>query len=110
MAKANDVRIKPIPITLDKPRNLLYDFNAFIELEEQYGDIKIALEGVEDLKLKPIRDMIWAGLIHEDENLTRKQVGRMLNLTNMQEIASKIMEALGVSLPEPEDKPGKSGE
>ncbi len=110
MANANDVRIKPIPITLDKPRTLYFDFNAFIELEEIYGDIKTALEGVEGLKLKPIRDMIWAGLIHEDEQLTPKQVGKMLNMANIHEIASKITEALGISLPEPEAKPGKPGE
>ncbi len=62
------------------------------------------------MKMRPIRDMIWAGLIHEDENLTPKQVGKMLNMANMQEIAAKIVEALGISLPEPEAKPGKSGE
>jgi hypothetical protein len=34
----------------------------------------------------------------------------MLNMANMQEIAAKIMEALGISLPEPEATPGKPGE
>jgi hypothetical protein len=110
MANANDVKIKPIPVTLDKERTLLYDFNAFIELEEIYGDINKVFKGLEGMKIKPIRDMIWAGLIHEDENLTRKQVGKMLNMANMQEIAAKIMEALGISLPEPEATPGKPGE
>jgi hypothetical protein len=108
MANANDVRIKPIPITLDKPRTLYFDFNAFIELEEIYGDIKTALEGVEGLKLRPVRDMIWAGLLHEDENLTRKQVGKMLHPNNIEEIALKIAEGIGISLPEPEE--GKPGE
>jgi hypothetical protein len=84
--------------------------NAFIELEEIYGDINKAFKGLEQLKMRPIRDMIWAGLIHEDENLTPKQVGKMLNMANMQEIAAKIVEALGISLPEPEAKPGKPGE
>ena len=110
MDNANDVKIKPIPITLDKERTLLYDFNAFIELEEIYGDINKAFKGLEQMKMRPIRDMIWAGLIHEDENLTPKQVGKMLNMANMQEIAAKIVEALGISLPEPEAKPGKTGE
>lgn len=110
MANADTVRTTPIPIALDKERTLLYDFNAFIELEELYGDINKAFEGLEQLKMKPIRDMIWAGLIHEDENLTPKQVGKMLNMANVQEIATKIMEALGISLPEAEATPGKSGE
>lgn len=110
MANANDVRIKPIPITLDKPRTLLYDFNAFVELEDIYGDVKTALGGLSDLKVKTIRDMIWAGLIHEDESLTPKQVGKMLHVLNLEEIATKITEALGISLPEPEVGPGKPGE
>lgn len=110
MANANDVRIKPIPITLDKPRTLLYDFNAFMELEDLYGDINKAFKGLEQLKMRPIRDMIWAGLIHEDESLTPKQVGKILNIANLEEIALKITEALGVSLPEPEVGPGKPGE
>jgi hypothetical protein len=107
MANANDVKIKPIPVTLDKERTLLYDFNAFIELEEIYGDINKVFKGLEGMKIKPIRDMIWAGLLHEDENLTPKQVGKMLNMANVQEIATKIMEALGVSLPEQEAMPGE---
>jgi hypothetical protein len=110
MANANDVRIKPIPITLDKPRTLLYDFNAFMELEDLYGDINKAFKGLEQLKMRPIRDMIWAGLIHEDESLTPKQVGKMLHVLNLEEIATKITEALGISLPEPEAAPGKLGE
>lgn len=108
MANANDVQIKPIPITLDQPRTLLYDFNAFIELEELYGDVNKAFKGLEQLKMKPIRDMIWAGLLHEDENLTPRQVGKMLHPSNIEEIALKITEAIGVSLPEPEE--GKRGE
>jgi len=110
MANADTVRIKPIPITLDKDRTLLYDFNAFIELEEIYGDINKAFKGLEQLKMKPIRDMIWAGLIHEDESLTPKQVGKMLSMANLEEVALKITEALGISLPEPDGKPGKPGE
>ncbi len=110
MANANDVRIKPIPITLDKPRTLFYDFNAFIELEELYGDMKSVFGGLENLKVKVIRDMIWAGLLHEDENLTPQQVGKMLYPGNIEEISAKITEAVNFFLPEPEDASGKPGE
>jgi hypothetical protein len=41
---------------------------------------------------------------------TPKQVGKMLNMANPQDIAAKIVEALGISLPEPETTPGKPGE
>lgn len=128
MANANDVKVKPIPVTFDevteiegsdgrkvrvvKPRErtLFFDFNALIELEEIYGSVSEALSGIEKLKMKNIRDMIWAGLLHEDEELTRKQVGKMLNVGNMDEVTLKITEAMGTSLPDPENIEKKPGE
>jgi len=110
MSNANDVKIKPVPVQLDKERTLFYDFNALIELEEIYGTVTEAMSGLGDLRVKNIRDMIWAGLLHEDENLTQKQVGKMLTMANLEEVALKISESLGISLPEPEVNAGKQGE
>lgn len=107
MTNAKDVKTKPVSIQLDRERTLLYDFNALIELEDIYGSVTEAMSGLEKLKVRNIRDMIWAGLLHEDENLTQKQVGKMLTMANLEEVALKISESLGISLPEPEGQPGK---
>jgi len=104
---ANNVIQKPIPITLDKDRTLLYDFNAFIDLEDLYEDVSVVFDKLQKFNLRATRDMLWAGLRHEDESLTPRQVGKWLNLDNVQEIAAKVMEAMDNHLPEPGKKLGE---
>ncbi len=79
----HDIREVRIPIELDKPRTLLFDLNAFAELEDKFGSL-----------------LLWAGLLHEDENLTERQVGAMISLTNVEKIMEQITEALTAALPE----------
>ncbi len=110
MSTADDVRVKPIPITLDKERNLFFDFNSLIELEDIYGSIPTAMAGIKNLKIRNIRDMIWAGLLHEEETLTQKQVGKWLNMGNLEPIAETIMKAMGIQMPKPEGTAPKPGE
>jgi hypothetical protein len=148
----NNIRIKKVPIKLDKKRHLLYDLNAYCELENYYnqvdgpGDrlgniiteinklvtsmdektdikqIKTQLSAIVDrnpngfsafyrsfLNGSPnaIRALLWAGLIHEDENLTIKDVGKMVG-SNLNEISLKIIEAMSESLPEPDEDDAKN--
>ncbi len=44
--------------------------------------------------MKATRTLLWAGLLHEDENLTERQVGAMISLTNVESIMEQIIEAL----------------
>jgi len=96
---ANNVKEGLIPIQLDRERNLKFDLNAFIELEEKYGDIDTAFKDIEGGKMKAIRTVLWAGLVHEDESLTEKQVGALVTVSNLNEITDKLTEAVNVSLP-----------
>ena len=90
---------------------MLYDFNALIELEELYGDMQSVFEGLESFRMKVIRDMVWAGLLHEDEGVTPRDVGKMLHPGNIAGVAEKITEAIYLSLPEAEaEDKGKPGE
>ena len=108
MSNAKAVRQpKLVPIMLDKERHLKYDLNAFIELEEAYGSIEQALNNLSSGKLKAVRALLWAGLIHEDETLTMKEVGSLMRFENMEEIAKKINEALVDALPEGTEVPNE---
>lgn len=103
---SNNIRVVKLPVTLDKPRNLIYDLNAMIELEEKYGTQRKAIEAITSKKLKAIRTWLWAGLVHEDEFLTEKQVGSMLSGADPEvllDMVSKIMEALSVNMPDPKN-------
>ncbi len=100
MSNVSSVRLKKTPVILDKERSILFDMNAFAEVEEAYGDIDIAMQKIEAGSIKALRLLLWAGLIHEDESLTVKQVGSMLTPKIVEEISPMIEEAIIEAMPE----------
>ena len=90
----HDIREVRIPIELDKPRTLLFDLNAFAELEDKFGSLDQAFQKMQQGSVKATRTLLWAGLLHEDEKLTERQVGAMISLTNVEKIMEQITEAL----------------
>ncbi|GMA48664.1 hypothetical protein GCM10025857_39740 [Alicyclobacillus contaminans] len=111
----SDVRVKPIPITLEKERTLKYDLNAFAELEERFGTVQQAFDELQKQKLKAVRAIVWAGLIHEDPKLTERQVGSMLSFADLTGILPAVTEAITAALPKASEdatektrKPGHS--
>lgn len=89
------VPVKSVPVQLDRMRALRFDFNALCLLEDSLGvtifDIGKKLSG--KVRLKDLRTIIHAGLIHEDAQLTPEDVGRMLSLTDMGDVARAVREA-----------------
>lgn len=102
MSNAADIRPKPVKIMLDKERTLLFDLNAFVCLEEEYGSADEALDAFAKGSIKAIRALLWAGLIHEDESLTPKDVGKLFTLADLPKVAEPLKEAIEQSLPKPE--------
>ncbi|QPA31628.1 hypothetical protein [Thermaerobacillus caldiproteolyticus] len=101
--KSLDVKVKKIPVQLDKERHLVFDLNAFCELEDKYGSQEEALNALGSGSFKAIRTFLWAGLVHEDESLTEKEVGKMIDIANISELANAITEAVNNALPEPKN-------
>jgi hypothetical protein len=97
---ANDMKVKKVPVLLDKERHLVFDLNAICELEDKFGSVKKAFDEMSKGSMKVMRTFLWAGLIHDDENLTEKQVGALIGMSNIQEISKKVEEAVSESLPE----------
>ena len=95
MANIAKIKSKPIQIELDKKRNLRYTLGSFAYLEETYGNIDKAFEKMEQGSMMAIIDIIYAGLIHEDANLTKHQVSHMIDIANMNEIVEQITKAMG---------------
>ena len=103
MSNLNDILVKPVPVMLDKERSFLFDWNALTIITEQLGDINEALKRLDkDNNPKDLQVFIWAGLSHEDDNLTLKQVGRMMFPKNIKYISEKLGEALKACMPEAE--------
>lgn len=106
--KAMNVKLKSVPIMLDKPRNLRYDMNAYVYLEDTFGGVQEALESLQQGRVKSVLEILKAGCLHEDENVTTQQIGSGIGLPDLEVLAAKINEALGLSMPEV-NKDGKEG-
>jgi hypothetical protein len=61
-----------------------------------------------DLNMKEMRAMLWCLLIHEDENLTLKQVGALITSDNMQEVFEAMIKAQSANSPEPGKTEGEA--
>jgi hypothetical protein len=102
MASNSLRKVKPekVILDLDKKRTIVYDLNAFAELEEQFGTIEEAMTALQSGKLKALIAILWAGLVHEDETLTPKKVGSLIGLHDMKAVADALTKAIGSSLPD----------
>lgn len=83
-----------VTINLDKERTLFYNLNALVLLEEQGVDIQKLNEGV---SMSAVRGIVWAGLRHEDKEITIEEVGDLITMENFQEISTAIGEAFKAS-------------
>ena len=86
-----------VEIELDKKRKLRYDFNAMCELEDALGR---SLQEMNDknVRMKDMRAMLWAGLIHEDPDLDIVEAGNLIDeAESLQYVAEKVAEAIELS-------------
>lgn len=85
-----------VKIELDKERHLRYTMNALAEMEDQLG---VPLSELKDVKMtiKNVRVILWAGLIHEDKEISIEEVGDMVDLGNLEEVQLKVTEAFAMS-------------
>lgn len=93
-------KVKPeVKITLDKERTLKLDLNAMVEFEEVTGKSIFGLQSTE-MSAKDLRALLWCMLIHEDESLSLKDVGHLINQGNMETIVQDINTAMTQAIPE----------
>lgn len=106
--KASELKNKGVKITLqNKEYELKFDMNTFCELEEVYGDINKAFEDLQNKKFKAIRALIYSAIKAEDENITLKEVGKMITLNDLEKLSTAINEALNMSMPEVNEEMGE---
>lgn len=79
-----------------------YDFYALSKLEEETGYSVLDEATWENMKIRDVVKFLWAGLIHEDPELTIDDVARMIHFGNVQMVMSAITETFHQSLPTPE--------
>ena len=83
-----------VTINLDKPRTLRYGINALVKVEDLTGKNITALD-LSHVGIKDLLIIVYAGLCHEDKDLTLEKVGDLIDeYSNITEIAEKLGEAL----------------
>lgn len=107
---ASDVRTKPVPIKLDRVRHLRYDLNALVLLEEQFGSVEAALDAAQGRSVRAVRAFLYAGLAHEDPDLTLEQAGSLVGFADLPAVTEAILRALGASFPNPGEPPAQTPE
>jgi len=81
-------------IELDKPRTLRYGMNALVRIEEMLGK-PISKLDLENISIKDMRTIIYAGLYHEDKDLTPERAGELIDdYSDIESIAEKLGEAM----------------
>ena len=105
-----------VSIRLDRMRVLKFTFNAFAEFEAMTGNsIQGAFADSDNLGFGTMRQLLWAGLIHEDPSLTVSKVGELMefadgsNLTEkVTAITEQVVKAVQYAFTDPDDdKPEK---
>lgn len=98
---SNPVRIKAIPVVLgEKQYHLRYDLNAFAILEDYYPTVDECLNALSKGSIKALRAVLYAGLAHEDPDLTPEKVGEMLTLADLPALGEQLTQALIGAMPE----------
>ena len=85
--------IKKIAVQLDKERNLAFPLMSLVRLKKEHGlEIKDLADEEKSQDIENIIKVIWAGLIHEDKELTVEDVGYMLDISELPAISEKLTE------------------
>lgn len=101
-----DLQHKPkeVKIMLDKERTYILDLNAYFELDMLYEEKEKTYHHIEAdlLKMRPyaIRAFLWAGLLHEDTDLTLEFVGKHIDVHNIQGYSEVIYKLILGDKPE----------
>jgi len=98
---------KAVTVKLDKQRKLKYTFNAFCELEEALGRPLASIKGNE-FKMKDLRALVWAGLLHESPGLTLEEAGDLIDKADsIEDVTDAVSRAIEAALGKKGDEPGK---
>lgn len=86
-----------VPVQLDKMRNLRYGMKAISLIEKKFGK-SIAKIDMDDMTMEEIATFIWAGLVHEDKELTPEKVMELVDdYSTVQAVMEKVSEAMNLA-------------
>lgn len=76
-----------------KERNLFYSLNSLELIEDITGQ---SLDKVtKNVNMKTLKVLVYAGLVHEDKELTLDAVGEMIGFNDIERVSEAIGRAFG---------------
>lgn len=81
-----------------KSRIIRVDFNTLALIEERTGKSVMQMGDWRGLKTKDLVSIVWACLVHEDQALTEKEVGKWLTFQNMATVMKAFATAMHISM------------
>ena len=104
------VQRKGVTITLDRPRTLRYGMNALAKIEDITGKTIMSLD-LNNVSIKDLLAIVYAGLCHEDQTLTPEKVGDLIDdYSDITTVAEKLGEAFTAAFGQPQNKGDAAGE
>ena len=96
--------VRPVKHTIDLgdgvEREICFTLNAMADLEEKFGTVEAAFEKMEQNNISAIRFLLWCLLNTDDtEELTERQVGNLIDLSNLNELMDSVMDYLEEAMP-----------
>lgn len=103
------------PIVLDRERHLLFSLNAIDEMQDKFGGfdrLDKVLSGKDSIKnLRWLLTLLLnEGADEEEEELTEKQVGKLIHTGNFIEVKSAIFKAFSLGNNGTEEPPARDDE
>lgn len=90
-------------------REVILSLNAMADLEEKYGSIEAAFAKVQEGSVAAIRYLLWCILVPDgDEDLTEKDVGKLIRIDNLSEIMGNLMDVLEEQMPDGSTGPNQA--
>lgn len=100
---------KKFPLELDKKRTFMLNFHAMRRVEEEYGLNLLSGEGFKNISSKNLTLLLWAGLIHEDEELSVETVDDLINDYGFDAITRVLSDLVDDMFPAARKKRKKKG-
>lgn len=90
-------------------REVILSLNAMADLEEKYGSIEAAFAKVQEGSVAAIRYLLWCILVPDgDEDLTEKEVGKLIRIDNLSEIMGNLMDVFEEQMPDGSTGPNQA--
>lgn len=92
-----------VSIILDKERLFKLDFKALMSFEKASGKNVLATDVWQQMSATDMVTLLWAGLLHEDAQLTLDKVAEMIHPGNLQEVVEVLQKGFSLAMPGSQD-------